>query len=116
LPRRFDLSLQHNTRKLELVESLVDIANELGTTLLRLAIRWSLEHPAVTSSLIGARTERQLEETIGTEDLELPTEVLDRLDRLVLPGDNVHSQESRWRMPHLHAAFRRQGTARSGAS
>jgi aryl-alcohol dehydrogenase-like predicted oxidoreductase len=115
-PRRFDLSLPHVARKLELIESLVDIANELDTTLLRLAIRWSLEHPAVTSSVIGARTERHLEETLGAEDLDLPAEVLDRIDQLVLPGNNVHSEESRWRTPHLHATYRRHGTAGSGTN
>lgn len=109
-PRRFDLTLPNVARKIELLESLVDIANELGTTLLRLAIRWSIEHPAVTSSVIGARTEQHLKETLGAEDLDLPWDVLDRIDQLVLPGASVHPEESRWRTPHLHTARRRIGS------
>jgi aryl-alcohol dehydrogenase-like predicted oxidoreductase len=108
-PRRFDLRLPHVARKLELVESLVDIATDLGTTLLRLAVRWSIEHPAVTSSIIGPRTEMHLKETLGAEDLDLPWAVLDRIDALVPPGNNVHAEESRWRTPYLHAELRRGG-------
>jgi aryl-alcohol dehydrogenase-like predicted oxidoreductase len=109
LPRRFDLSLPHVARKVELVESLVDIAEELGTTLLQLAVRWSIEHPAVSSTVIGARTEQHLKETLGAQDLHLPWTVLDRLDELVLPGTNVHSEESRWKTPDQHAERRRTG-------
>jgi len=108
-PRRFDLTLPNVRQKLELVESLVGIADELGTTLLRLAVRWSIEHPAVASTVIGARTEQHLKETLGAEDLDLPWEVLDRVDQLVLPGTNVHAEESRWRTPYLHADRRRAG-------
>jgi len=108
-PRRFDLSLPQVKRKVELVESLMSIADELGTTLLRLAVRWTIEHPAVTSTVIGPRTEAHLRDTLGAEDLALPCAVLDRIDELVLPGTNVYSEESRWRTPHLRPERRRTG-------
>lgn len=111
-PRRFDLSLPHVQRKLELVEALDGIADEAGTTLLRLAVGWSIEHPAVTSTIIGVRTDEHLRQTLGAEALDLSEEVLDRIDELVVPGSNVHSEESRWRTPHLHAERRR--TSRCG--
>jgi aryl-alcohol dehydrogenase-like predicted oxidoreductase len=106
-PRRFDHDLPHVQRKFELVEELTKIADDLGTTLARLAVRWTIEHPAVTSTVLGVRTEQQLQETLGAETLELPLEVLDLIDELVLPGGSVHHEESRWRTPYLHAERRR---------
>ncbi|MFJ6200043.1 aldo/keto reductase [Micromonospora sp. NPDC092111] len=109
IPRRFDRRLPHVRRKAELVEDLLQLAAELDTTLVRLAVRWCLEHPAVTSAVLGARTEQHLRETLGAEELHLPLAVLDRLDELVPPGTSVYTEESRWRTPYLEAANRRTG-------
>jgi aryl-alcohol dehydrogenase-like predicted oxidoreductase len=108
--RRFDMSLPHAQRKARLVEPLTDIAHELGTTLLRLALRWTLEHPAVDATIIGVRTLGQLEDTLGAESVTLPPAVLDRLDEIVPPGASVHAEESRWKTPYLTAPHRRRGS------
>jgi len=106
--RRFDLSLPNAQRKLELLEPLRQIADEAGTSLVRLAVGWTLEHPAVTTAVIGARTEQHLQETLGAEELRLSPDVLDRIDELIPPGSSVHTDEARYKTPDLNARRRRR--------
>ena len=47
------------------------IADEAGVSLTHLALAWSTEHPAVTSALIGPRTEAQLDDLLGASDVVL---------------------------------------------
>jgi hypothetical protein len=54
-----------------------------------MAMAFTLEHPAVTSSIIGPRTMAQLEGVLGSAGLELPTDVLDRIDELCPPGTTL---------------------------
>src|ERR687887_2521884 len=61
IPRRYDLSLPENQRKLEAADRLAQLAEEAGLTLIELAIAFVLRHPAVTAPIIGPRTMEQLE-------------------------------------------------------
>ena len=53
LAARFDMSLPENQRKLEAVEQLAHVADEAGISLIELAIAFGVNHPAVTSAIIG---------------------------------------------------------------
>ncbi|MBK9180175.1 MAG: aldo/keto reductase [Acidimicrobiales bacterium] len=107
-PGRFDLSDPHNQRKLDLVEHLQLLADECGLPLAHLALAWVLEHPAVTSAIIGPRTMDQLERLLGADDHRLPPAVLDRIDELVPPGSTVQPGEAMWEPPHLRDASLRR--------
>ena len=50
-------------KHLALVESLKQIAADLGWTLSELAIAWTLRRPEVTSAIVGARSPQQIEQT-----------------------------------------------------
>jgi L-glyceraldehyde 3-phosphate reductase len=50
---------------LEHVRALNEMAQRRGQTLAQMAIAWTLRDPRVTSSLIGARTVEQLEDSLG---------------------------------------------------
>ena len=65
LPERFDLSQPANQRKLDAVEQLAQLADEAGITLIELAIAFVLNHPAITSAIIGPRTMEQLESQLA---------------------------------------------------
>ena len=101
MKERFDPALEHNARKLDLIEELVPIADGLATTLAKLANAWVLRHPGVTSAIIGPRTMEQLDGVLGCEDLDIPTTVLDRIDELVPAGHNVQPDESLWLGPWI---------------
>ncbi len=50
--------------RLEEIRALADLAAAQGTTLSHLAIQWTLRNPAMTSSIIGARTVAQLDDSL----------------------------------------------------
>jgi len=76
--------LNENTYKL--VDVLVDVANSVESTPARVALSWVQNRPGVTSTIIGARTMKQLDENIAALDLELPAEAVARLDAASTPS------------------------------
>ena len=56
LAARFDMSLPDSQRKLEAVVQLAQVADDAGVFLIELAIAFVVNHPAVTSAIIGPRT------------------------------------------------------------
>jgi aryl-alcohol dehydrogenase-like predicted oxidoreductase len=101
LPARYDLSLPGNQRKLEIVDQLTDLAQETGLTLIQLALAFVLEHPAISSAIIGPRTMEQLESQVSAPDVVLDASMLDRIDEIVPPGTNVNPGDAGWSPPDL---------------
>lgn len=67
-------------RGLDIADVVCDVAAELGTTPSRVALAWTLLNPAVTSTILGARTPEQLEDNLGAFEVELGGEHVARLD------------------------------------
>src|SRR4051794_13474772 len=61
LPARYDLSDPANQRKLDAADALAVLAEEAGMSLIQMALAFVINHPAVTSAIIGPRTMEQLE-------------------------------------------------------
>ena len=78
------------------IRALNDLATERGQTLAQMAIAWTLRDPRVTSSLIGARTVEQLEDSLGALDrLDFTAEELEAIDRhAVDAGINMWASSS----------------------
>src|SRR3982751_3428190 len=91
---RFDMSTPANQRKLDIVEELAQLAEQTGITLIELAIAFVLNHPGVTSAIVGPRTMEQLESYLPAADITLSTEVLDRVDKLVAPGVTLNPDDN----------------------
>jgi len=69
--------------RLQQLRALHDLAAAHGMPLHHLAIRWTLRSPAVTSSLIGARTVAQLDDTLAALDSpEPPPALLEAIDTI----------------------------------
>jgi aryl-alcohol dehydrogenase-like predicted oxidoreductase len=108
LPRRYDLSLPGNQRKLEVADALARLAEEAGLSLIHMALAFVIRHPAVTSAIIGPRTMEQLESQLGAVDVHLDDALLDRIDELVPPGTNLNPADAGWTNPDLEPAARRR--------
>ena len=108
IPRRYDLSLPENQRKLEIADELARVAEEQGLTLIHMALAFVLQHPAVTAAIIGPRTMEQLESQLGAVDLRLDDELLDRIDEIVPPGQNVNPADAGYTPPALADASHRR--------
>ena len=107
-PERFDLGRNENQRKLDLVEDLLTLADEAGLSLTHLSMAFVLEHPGVTSAIIGPRTMEQLTDVLDGAGTRLSDEVLDRIDEIVPPGTNVNVADTGWAAASLRRSQRRR--------
>ncbi|GAA0962961.1 aldo/keto reductase [Actinocorallia libanotica] len=107
-PARFDPSIPENARKLDAVEELVALAEDIGCSLPHLAVAFPAAHPAVTSVIIGPRTMDQLEDLLKGASLVLDDAVLDRIDEIVPPGTDLYRPDGAWLPPSLKEAARRR--------
>jgi aryl-alcohol dehydrogenase-like predicted oxidoreductase len=96
LPHHYDMSLPGNRQKLEAVTALEKVADGAGLSLLQLALGFVLEHPAVTSPIIGPRTMEHLESQLPALELRLSADVLDRIDEIVPPGTDLNVTDVGW--------------------
>src|SRR6476619_5727833 len=108
LPSRYDLSIPGNQAKRDAADQLAQLAEEAGMSLIHLALAFVINHPAVTSAIIGPRTMEQLESQIGAAEVTLSDEILDRIDEIVPPGTNVNPADTGWQNPDLEPAARRR--------
>ena len=109
LAARFDMSLPENQLKLQAVEQLATVADDAGLTMIELAIAFVVNHPGVTSAIIGPRTMEQLESQLPAADAALDAAVLDRIDEIVKPGVNLNPADTSYGEQVL-------GSRRSGAA
>jgi aryl-alcohol dehydrogenase-like predicted oxidoreductase len=101
IPQRYDLSKPENQRKLEVADELAELAEEYEMTLIHMAIAFVIQHPAVTAAIIGPRTMEQLESQLGAPDVKLDDALLDRIDEIVRPGQNLNPADAGYTPPAL---------------
>lgn len=65
------------------VEQLEKIAKELEITLPSLALAWILRQPNVSSALIGASRPSQVEENVKAVEIELTSEVIEKIEGIL---------------------------------
>jgi len=105
---QFDESRPEIQRKLDLVEELAKLAAEAGVTMTHMAIAFALEHPGVTSAIIGPRTPEQLADLLSGADVRLEPPILDAIDELVAPGTLVDENDRGFDPWWLEADARRR--------
>jgi aryl-alcohol dehydrogenase-like predicted oxidoreductase len=65
----------------DIVDALVSVAEKRGVPAAQVALAWLLARPAVTSVIIGARTDDQLKSNLGAADLKLTDDDIAMLDK-----------------------------------
>jgi aryl-alcohol dehydrogenase-like predicted oxidoreductase len=108
LAARFDMSLPENQRKLEATEQLAQVARDADLSLIELAVAFVVNHPAVTSAIIGPRTMEQLESQLPAVEVVLDAATLDRIDEIVRPGVNLNPADTSYGEQVLNPALRRR--------
>jgi aryl-alcohol dehydrogenase-like predicted oxidoreductase len=71
-----------NDRTLETTSRLMTIAASIGVSVTALSVAWSRQHDFVASTIIGATTIDQLNESLAAKDLILDDETLARIDAI----------------------------------
>lgn len=102
------MSSQANQRKLEMVEALAVLAEDTGLGLIEMAIAFVINHPGVTSAIVGPRTMEQLESYLPAAEITLSSDVLDRIDEIVAPGVTVNPDDNSYGAHELIAEARRR--------
>ncbi|MBL9116177.1 MAG: aldo/keto reductase [Verrucomicrobiaceae bacterium] len=69
-----------NDRTLATTARLMEIARDIGTSVTALSVAWSRQHDFVASTIIGAVSLAQLEESLKARDLILDQETLNRIN------------------------------------
>lgn len=69
----------------DIVEVIVAIAEDRGVSGAQVALAWLLGRPAVTSVIIGGRTEAQFKDNLAAAELKLTAEERARLDQVSQP-------------------------------
>lgn len=82
-------------KKIAAVREMTTIADELGTTMARLAIAWCLKNPHVSTVITGASRVEQVRENMAATKLvpQLTGEALDRLNAISNRTSDVKAEE-----------------------
>ncbi|MGA7050380.1 MAG: aldo/keto reductase [Mycobacterium sp.] len=111
-PTRWDMSNPDNQRKLDAADAFGRLADEVGLSLIHLALAFVMQHPAVTAPIIGPRTMEHLQSQIGAAEVTLSKDVLDKIDEIVQPGTTVSRGDISYVPPAMADPFlRRRRTA-----
>lgn len=72
-------------RAYDIIETLVEIGEGHGVSAARVALAWLVDRPGVTSLILGARNEEQLQDNLACLELELSQEEQDRIEEATRP-------------------------------
>lgn len=72
------------------IDRLAPIAQELSCSMAQLALAWCLREAGVSSVLIGATSQAQLDENVACQSVEIPDPLLARIDA-IFPGPRPRS-------------------------
>jgi aryl-alcohol dehydrogenase-like predicted oxidoreductase len=72
----------------QVLDVLIPVAREAGTTVARAALAWVVQRPGVASTIIGARTMEQLDDNLGALEVKLTAAQIKALDEVSQPKLN----------------------------
>ncbi|AWN17881.1 aldo/keto reductase [Salinisphaera sp. LB1] len=73
------------TRLFDIIETLVEIGDAHGVSAAQVALAWILTRPGVTTAVIGARKEHQLDDNLAAANLELSDAEIARIEKISRP-------------------------------
>ncbi|KPM53134.1 aldo/keto reductase [Frankia sp. R43] len=94
--------------RFDAVDALRAVADQAGLTLTELAMAFVASHPAITSTIIGPRTMKHLEDALDAADVDLGNDVLDAIDEIVPPGSDLPGVDHFIQYPSLLPTARRR--------
>ncbi|HKU11265.1 MAG TPA: aldo/keto reductase, partial [Sinomonas sp.] len=78
------------SRTWEIIDAVREIADAHGVSSAQVALRWLADRPAVTSVILGARTQEQLADNLKADALQLEQEETERLTKVSEPELDVY--------------------------
>ncbi|MFG1928060.1 aldo/keto reductase [Cryptosporangium sp. NPDC048952] len=107
----------NDERRIDAVERLIPLADAAGLPMTHLAMAFTIAHPGVTSALLGARSEEQIDDLLAGLDVTLDDALLDRIDEIVPPGTDIGTLDQDYKpLALLQANLRRRPVTERSAS
>ncbi len=78
----FDFPPVDREQAYDIIDELKEIAANHNVSVAQVALRWVMNRPGVTSTIIGAKNERQLKDNIAATELQLSDIDMERLDKV----------------------------------
>lgn len=78
-------SLFNTDRSWDIVECLIEVAQEVEQEPSSVALAWLLAQPCVSSVIFGARSPKQLEANLAAAELKIPDPLLEKLNEVSAP-------------------------------
>lgn len=72
----------------DVIDALIAVAKEVDSTPARVALAWLAQKPGVSSIILGARSQKQLDDNLAAADLSLSSDQISKLDQLSTPTLN----------------------------
>jgi aryl-alcohol dehydrogenase-like predicted oxidoreductase len=90
-------------QSIKAAQEVAEVARDRGMTSSQLALLWVKDQPAVTSPIIGPRTEAHLEDAIAVLEMSLDNETAAAMDDIVPPGTAIADfhNTSGWMRMHV---------------
>ncbi|MCU1657806.1 MAG: aryl-alcohol dehydrogenase [Pseudonocardiales bacterium] len=78
----------------DVIDAVQTIAQQRGASMAQIALAWVTDRPAVSSTILGARTIEQLEDNLGAADLHLTDDEIATLNKVSAldPGDYPYGE------------------------
>lgn len=86
-----------NKTSTQAIKKLKKVADRAGLTLTQLSLAWVAGQPGITSPIIGARSTKQLEESVAACHISLSEKTRKDIDAIFAPGSMI--------IPYYEAAF-----------
>ncbi|GAB4050361.1 aldo/keto reductase [Spirosoma litoris] len=67
---------------------LVALCNEYGLALSDVALNYAVQHPVIATTIVGMSEQRQVEQNLRALQIQIPDELLQRIETLVAPVKN----------------------------
>lgn len=105
-------------QRLDAIEQLIRVADEVGLPLTHMAMAFTIAHPGVTSAILGPRTMEHLDDLLAGVEVVLTDETMDRIDKIVPPGTDTGSADAAAYHPPaiLKPDLRRRPVSERGAA
>ena len=81
----FAEDMYYRDEDFDVVDAVVELANELGKKPAQVALAWVLSVPGVDAPIIGSTKIEQLEELVAATEIELDDEMIERLEASYRP-------------------------------
>ena len=95
----FDFPPVNRERAFDILDLLHPMAKSKGVTVAQLALAWLLHQPAVTTVIIGANKQEQLEDNLRSVDVKFTAEELQQLDE----ASKIPSEYPKWMLERTGA-------------